>query len=961
MRAGLGFVAGVFALAIALLVVKPAQAQQTVNYASLGGVVSDASGGVIAGASVSARELSTNIVATTTTDGEGRYRFPYLKVGAYEVKVAQPGFAAPPREVTLTLGAAFELPITLSVASGQDFVTVNADADIVDTARTQAAGTVVQHEVDNLPVKGRNLFDLTLLVPGVSQTNTASTQLFAETSAVAGQGISVNSQRNLSNGFVVDGLSANDDASGLVLATYGVDVVQEMQVVTSGAQAEFGRALGGYVNVVTKSGTNDLHGNVYGFFRNQRFNARNALTHVKLPVTEGLYGASLGGPIVKNRTFYFTNFEQRLLNQAGNPVITISPANVATINARLAAVHYPGPFISTGQYPNPVHLINYLAKIDRRFSAKEQFSARYSLYKVNALNSRGVGGTATPSAAANLNDVDHTVAVGNIYSFSSRLVNETRAQFTNSRLEAPPTDPIGPAVSISGVASFGTASGSPTKRLNRLVELVDNLSYQRGAHAIRMGVDFLYNNDTITYPRSIRGSYSFSTLANFLSGAYTSPNGFTQTFGNSVVHQTNPNVGIYAQDEWHVTPGITVNAGLRYDLQFLKTIETDKNNVSPRAGFAWSPFGSRKTVVRGGFGLFYDRVPLRALANAILSAGNTANPANLNQISVSLGPAQTGAPVFPNILNALTLPPGVLFNLTTMNPHMQNAYSDQGNLGIEQQLWTAGTLEIGYQHVRGRRLIISVNQNVPTCAASGSNNGCRPNSTYANNSQYSPLADSQYDGLHVSFVQRPTRWGNFRVSYTFSKALDDVGEFFFSAPINNFNIRQDWARSDDDQRHRLVFDGTVHSSDAPAHDLWQRVSHGFQLSTILTYYSALPFNVVTGGVQTIQATTARPCPGLAGNTAACTGTVARMIGRNTGTGFDMFNMNMRLGRKFPVGERLRAEVIAELFNVFNHPNYAVPNNTFGTGVFPSSPSGTFGQPTAVAEARAAQFALRLNF
>ena len=177
-------------------------------------------------------------------------------------------------------------------------------------------------------------------------------------------------------------------------------------------------------------------------------------------------------------------------------------------------------------------------------------------------------------------------------------------------------------------------------------------------------MDFLYNDCTITYPRSVRGAYSFSSLANFLAGTYNN-SGFTQTFGNTVVAQTNPNAGFYAQDEWKVSRRLTLNLGMRYDLQFLKTIATDTNNFSPRAGFAWSPFESRRTVVRGGFGLFYDRVPLRALANALLSGGNTTTTGPDSQVSLSLSPTQTGAPVFPNIL---TSPPaGVLANFSTMD------------------------------------------------------------------------------------------------------------------------------------------------------------------------------------------------------------------------------------------------------------------------------------------------------
>src|SRR5207245_8372996 len=232
---------------------------------------------------------------------------------------------------------------------------------------------------------------------------------------------------------------------------------------------------------------------------------------------------------------------------------------------------------------------------------------------------------------------------------------------------------------------------------------------------------------------------------------------------------------------------LTLNLGVRYDLQFLRTIATDTNNVSPRAGFAWSPFASRRTVVRGSFGLFYDRVPLRALANALLSSGNTTTISPSSQLSVSLSPAQTTAPAFPTILPSDGLPSGVLVSFTTMNRGLQNAYSEQGSFEIEQHLGAGSTVSIGYQHLRGLRLIMSVNQNVPTCVASGNNNGCRPNPSFGNNSQYSSLADSHYDGLHVSFLQRPARWGSYRVSYTYSKSLNNVGEAFFNSPSDNFN------------------------------------------------------------------------------------------------------------------------------------------------------------------------------
>jgi hypothetical protein len=228
-----------------------------------------------------------------------------------------------------------------------------------------------------------------------------------------------------------------------------------------------------------------------------------------------------------------------------------------------------------------------------------------------------------------------------------------------------------------------------------------------------------------------------------------------------------------------------------------------------------------------------------------------------------------------------------------------------------------------------------VNQNVPTCVAVGTNNGCRPNPTYGNNSQYSPLALSAYHGLHVSFVQRPTRWGSYRVSYALSKATDNVGEFFFSSPIDPFDLSKDAGRSDDDQRHRLVVNGAVNAV-------------GFQLSGMLQYYSALPFNI-TSGVTTVQGTAGRPIVGGA------------FIERNGGTGPDFFSTSARLSRSFRLGGRMGLEALVEGFNLTNRVNIVTLNGNFGAGAYPTNPSPTFGQTTAVGDPRAFQFGLRLKF
>ena len=370
------------------------------------------------------------------------------------------------------------------------------------------------------------------------------------------------------------------------------------------------------------------------------------------------------------------------------------------------------------------------------------------------------------------------------------------------------------------------------------------------------------------------------------------------------------------------------------------------NDVSPRVGVAWSPFDSRRTLIRGSAGLFFDRVPLRALANALLSAGNTTDLGAPSDRRQPVADAGRGA-AFPDILPA-AVPSVTLVNLTTMDRDLQNAYSRQASVEVEQQLGRARHVSVGYQYLRGENLLMSINQNVPTCVASGTNNGCRPNPDYANNSQYSSAGESNYHGLHVSLVQRPSAWGHYRVSYTLSKAMNNVGEFFFSSPIDPFDLSKDWGRSDDDQRHRLVDQRRSQLADEAPASLLEHLTHGFQLSAMLQSYSALPLNI-TSGVTTIQGTAGRPIVDGA------------FIPRNAGEGSDFLSLNVRLSRTVHLRGRVQLEVLAEGFNLTNHVNVLTRNGNFGSGAYPSSPSPTFGQITAVGEPRSFQFGARVRF
>ena len=907
-------------------------AQQNVTSAALSGLVEDTKGAVVTGANVTAINLETNQQTTTITNHEGRYRFPYLRTGDYDLKFEALGFASITRKLTLSVGQSFDLPVKLEVAGVAAQVNVDTAVPMIETVRTQITETIRPREINELPLNGRNYLDLALLVPGVAPTNTGSNQRFAETSAVPGQGISIAGQRNLYNSFVVDGVSANDDAADLTGTYYSEEVIDQFQVVTSGGIAEFGRASGGVVNILTRSGTNDFRGSLYGFFRNQRFDARNPLAPTKDLLTQAQYGGTVSGPLRREQTFFFTNFEQMRRNYSA--VLTIAPGAVTTINNRLSAVNYPGPLINTGVVPASFDTTNFFSRIDHKINTRNDLSGRYSLYHINAVNSRTVGGLNAVSRGTGLDNTDQTVQVNNVTTLSNRTLNEARFQFTNSRLDAPINDAIGPAVNIAGVANFGTATFSPLGRDINLFEAVDNVSTMRGDHSLKAGAGFLYNRVNILFPGALQGVYNFSSMNNFLTGNYVS---YQQAFGEPEQAQSNPNFGAFVQDEWRVRPDFTINAGLRYDAQFLpEPIQTDANNFSPRLGIVYAP-GNRKTVVRASFGLFYDRIPLRATSNALQRDGS-------KYIVAQLSPGQPGAPVFPNVL---TVQPSTLPtrpNITRIDPNIESSYSHQANVQIERELPANTVVSVGYLHLRAHHLILSRNVNVPTVPASaGIPNLGRPDPNWGNISRFESSGNSAYDGMVVSINQRATSWASLRVSYTLSKTIDDAGNFFFSSVQNNFDIRDDRGLSDNDQRHRLVISGSLEVPDHKKPKGLQRVLCGFQLGYIFTYASRLPFNVLLGSDRNFDTNNNdRPLG----------------VGRNTGEGFDFASLDLRVSRRFRLTEHVDLQLLAEGFNLLNRSNFGVPNNVFGSG---ATPLPTFGRPTQAFDPRQFQFGIKVNF
>jgi hypothetical protein len=334
--------------------------------------------------------------------------------------------------------------------------------------------------------------------------------------------------------------------------------------------------------------------------------------------------------------------------------------------------------------------------------------------------------------------------------------------------------------------------------------------------------------------------------------------------------------------------------------------------------------------------LYYDRIPLRATSNALQRDGT-------KYIVVQFSPTQLGAPVFPNVLAAQPTALITRPNITRIDPDIENSYSEQANIQIERELPGNAVLSVGYLHLRALHLILSRNVNVPTVPASaGIPNLGRPDPNWGNIGRFESSGDSDYDGMVVSFNKR-AHWMNVRLSYTLSKTIDNAGNFFFSTPQNNFNLRDDRGLSDNDQRHRLVVSGSFTAPTDQKLTGLASALRGFQLSYIFTYASRLPFNILLGSDRNFDTNNNDRPVG---------------VGRNTGRGFDDASLDMRLSRRFRLNERVSFDVVAEGFNLFNRANFSVPNNTFGPGV---TPNVTFGQPTQAFDPRQFQFGLKLGF
>ena len=851
---------GVFALALTASLFA-----QNIATTQLSGIVHDAQGAVIPGATVTISDPARGISRTVTANAAGQYQFVILPPGTYTVTASAKNFSSlKDSGVVLTIGQQAELPITLAVASSNEQVNVNANAEVIETQRSAQSTTVDQERIDNLPINGRNFINFTLTNSQIARDAAPSV------GAIPTSGLNFGGVRARSNSINVDGADAGDYVSGGVRATVSQDAVQELQILTNGYAAEFGRAGGGVVNIVTRGGTNQTHGSAFGFLRNRYIQATNPFSTVDQPAyTRVQAGFTVGGAIVPSRTFYFlsteitrrqetgftdigannfqlvsidvskfygfptgsiiiqgTGQQQAYLNAiptaaapgsglqpyvaligSGSGIATtgtnpgfLQPTygahNFITSGAALPASFTPLNSL-IGNFPISEKTEVYSLRLDHKINAAQQLFLRINAspsyltgIQEEAANQNAGENAFSRTATQRYHDV--SVVGQHTWLITANKVNELRLQYSRHPINFSNTQTAGgnnPAVNIPGFAYSGKTPFSVVDRIENQTQLQDNFTLIHGSHTFKTGIDLRYIPINLKQGQLYGGGdYSFGGLsANTVSSSFPAslpafsavqayglglPQSYAQGIGLTSFYYDLKVLGAFLQDSWRITPRLTANYGVRYDIEAFPTqgalnsatynaeralgvregLRLQPANVAPRIGLAFDPGGDGHTVIRANYGIFYDRapgnieaqsmrfngdtVPLIILAGGTPCAitGGTASPLNLNATNAFQGtltnanctpgtglnyiPSQqrfdpnNSNSIFVN-QNFLTagFPLPVLPSGLPADLNYHTPYIQQGSLGVERDLVHGITLNVDYTFTLGRHLNRPVNVN----------------------------------------------------------------------------------------------------------------------------------------------------------------------------------------------------------------------------------------------------------
>ena len=992
MRSAIHRVRGLFigALALVTMLAPGVDARAQSATGSIEGTVVDQAGAVLPGASVTLVQTDTGISRSVTSDANGLFRVLLLPVGAYELAVDMAGFATRKQaDIRLTVGQTLTLRIEMAVAGVAEKVDVVGTTPVIETGRSQVSSTITENAVQNLPVNGRNFIDFALLTPGVSRD-------------VRTGDISFAGQRGTLNSLVVDGADNNNTffgqsigrtGSGRAPYQFSQDAVKEFQVNSNSFSAEYGRAGGAVINVVTKSGTNALAGSVFEFYRDKSLNANNAINELnnrpKSPYHYHQFGGTLGGPLRRNRDFFFVNYDGQR-NTQPNLVFLNLPSSTPSDAATLAGINRLTPLAES--WNRKLDQDVFLVKTDHQLDESNRVTVRYNHQNFtgegfenggaqNALEHTGASLVRTRSINA-----AWTAVLG------TRLFNELKLQFARDHEPGEANSDNPEAVVQQGgvmVLTIGRNNFSPRETTIKRWQVADTLTRVAGLHKVKTGFDFQFDDILNRFPGFFGGSYTFRSLASFAGGR---PNAATESYQQNFAGPgtsgavTHPNIreySFFAQDEWRAAPAVTVNLGMRYDL--MKTaappvrnpdpqlaaagidtghFEADTNNWGPRIGIAWSP-EDRHYVVRGGWGLFYGRTP-----SIMLGTAHSNNGVNI----VSLTFTGDAVPTYPQRFDQIP-PAGTPArpSIFYIDNDFQNSRLMQGNAAFEWEFIQGTSLTVTYLFVDGNSLPRSIDRNIGTLgsrsfvlADSGQSTPYhffgpdRPFSNFQRVIGFESTAESRYNGITFEVNRRFAQHLQFRGAYTLGKVEDTVPDATAVVPgnagddvkyaSNPADFDADRTAGNNDQRHRFVLSG-LYATDGLGRGLdgaAGAIVRGWSLSGIFTAQSGQPYTARVGAVDLNGDGNSR-------------NDIAPGTLRNQFRLPSVVTLDLRVARDIPLGHA-RAQLIWEAFNLFNRDNINGVDTTYysvaGTTL---TRSANFGRPLTSAGERIMQLALKVTF
>jgi hypothetical protein len=937
---------------------------------SIQGVIVDQSEAALSGVTVTLVQPATGVQRIVRTEGTGLFRAPLLPVGAYELHAALDGFASLAQaNISVGVGETISLRLHMTIAAVVETVTVESAAPVLETTRSKVSSGVDAFAIHHLPINGRNFVDFVLLTPGVTRdTNTGE--------------LSFAGQRSMFNSLIVDGADNNNTffgqsfgrvGSGRVPYQFSEDGVQEFQVNSNSYAAEYGRAGAGVINVVTKSGTNQLAGSLFEFYRDKALNATNPILVLngqpKAPYHYHQFGGTTGGPLRANHDFFFFSYDGQRNTQTNSTFLNL-PAVYPNDPQTLAGIARLEPLAAP--WSRGLDQDVFLGRSDHR-AGNGTVTVRYNHENFEGKNYESFGNqVALEHTGAS---VVHTRGLNGSWvdAFTSSLFNEVKAQYARDD-ETGDANSASPEAAIQQtgipVLTIGRNNFSPRATLLERVQASDSLTWIRGSHQMKIGADVQRDHIVNSFPQYFSGSYVFRSLASFAGGRPNQPNeSYLQNFpgpGTSGADSSSTlsEFSAFAQDEWRPWRDLTISLGGRYDLMTVRTptvrnpdpqlaaagidtshLEPDVNNVGPRLGVAWNP-GGRRYVLRGGWGLFFARTPVLRTSAAVFNNG-------INVIQVSF--TGDAVPTYPQIFSTIPVTGGAPAkpNVFYADKDFANPRVTQGSAAIEWEWRPGTTITVTYLSVAGASLPRSVDKNIGTLSSrtftiAGTNETVsypffgpdRPFSNFVRVIALESTAESRYNGVTVELNRRFSGGLQFRAAYTLGKVVDTKPDASTSDqlgfPSNPIDYEVDRSVGDNDQRHRLVASGVY-------------LVGKWSFSAIFNAESGKPYSTRVGtfdlnGDGNVNNDRA---PGTARNSLRLPA---------------ILTVDARAGRTFPLTSRIRMEVFAEAFNLFNRDNIngVVPGmyNPVGTTLVPNV---NFQKPSNSAGERIVQLAMRLMF